>query len=250
MQDALFEAEEKLQQVQKDFERMKDEFQDFIYVVSHDLRGPLRHASGFGEMLLDMNESVLDEKSKKFLNIIIDSAEGGKRSIDSLQKYSRLIFNVQAPEDNINPNGILDDIAASMNPLVPENFQATIQYQDLPLIRGDAAQLTQLFECLVQNALRYHVGDKPIVISVDCEDQKKAWHFSISDNGIGVPNGQLDYVFGVFKRAVKDADYPGEGMGLAMAKKIVERHRGEVWFTPEVAEGAKINFTIAKGLQD
>jgi len=124
MQDALFEAEEKLQQVQKDFERMKDEFQDFIYVVSHDLRGPLRHASGFGEMLLDMNESVLDEKSKKFLNIIIDSAEGGKRSIDSLQKYSRLIFNVQAPEDNINPNGILDDIAASMN--MPRSERATI----------------------------------------------------------------------------------------------------------------------------
>ena len=139
----------------------------------------------------------------------------------------------------------MDDVEQALSDLINQK-EASVQYSELPSIKGDKAQITQLFECLLHNALLYQIDGEPANISVECQDTTKAWHFSIADNGIGLSNTQLEFVFGLFKRAVKDTEYPGEGMGLAIAKKIVERHNGRIWFTPDVSKGTVANFTISK----
>jgi light-regulated signal transduction histidine kinase (bacteriophytochrome) len=243
--DTHFDVEAKLKQTRKELQEVQDEFQNLIYIIAHDLRGPLRHASGFGEMLLSINKDVLNDKSKKFLKIIVDSAEAGKRSLDSLQNYSRIIFRDLIIEEGIDPNTIVEDVNKTLAEVITDK-KAEIQCSNFPLIKGDRAQLTQLFECLLRNALLYHIQGAPVTILVKCQAEKDAWHFSITDNGIGLSNAHLEFVFGVFKRAVKDTDYPGEGMGLTIAKKIVEQHDGRIWFSPDLSKGAEINFTISR----
>lgn len=238
-------VENELERTQAKLNQLRDEFQEFVYTVSHDMSGPLRHASGFAEMVLENNDKILDEKYKKFLNQIIKSSEDGKKSLDLLREYSRLNVREKTVEDDISLTDVLENIEIRLKALLEESG-ATLKYDMLPSVTGDRALLTQLFENLITNSILYQDGDSKPLIQIVSNTHSDAWSFSIADNGIGIPDNRLEFVFKVFKRAVKPAEYSGDGMGLTMAKKIVEKHNGKIWFEPALPEGSKINFTISK----
>lgn len=243
--DDIIAIKNELERTQQKLDQLKDGFQEFVYTVSHDLSGPLRHASGFAEIVLEDNDSVLDEKSKRFLRQIIKSSEDGKKALDLLREYSRLNVHEYTSEDDVNLTDVLVNIEISLKAQIEESG-ATLKYSMLPSVTGDRALLTQLFENLIRNSILYQDRDSAPLIQIESSTHSDAWHFSIRDNGIGIPDNRQDFVFKVFKRAVNSSDYLGDGMGLTLSKNIVEKHSGKIWFEPGLSKGSKVNFTLSK----
>lgn len=243
--DSTVSVKKELERTQQRFDQLKGDFEEFVYTVSHDLSAPLRHASGFAEMVLTNNDDILDEKSKRFLSQIIKSSEDGKKSLDLLREYSRLNVQEKTVEHDISLMDVLGNIEISLKALIEESG-AELQYDMLPSVTGDRALLTQLFENLISNSILYQDGDSKPLIQIVSNTHPDGWSFSIADNGMGIPDNRLEFVFKVLKRAVNSSDYFGDGMGLTMSKKIVEKHKGKIWFEPALPKGSKVNFTISK----
>jgi light-regulated signal transduction histidine kinase (bacteriophytochrome) len=236
---------EELTLAHKRLSTLEEEFQDFAYIVSHDLSGPLRHAIGFSEMLLANNEDILDEKSIRHLNHIRKSALQGRHVLELLRDYSRLNTRPFYLKEDIALKAVVESVKAGLAQRIKATG-ATIHASSLPKISGDIEKIEAVFYALLKNAVSYHHAEREPEILIDSRDEKSHWHFRVSDNGMGIPERQQSSVLRVLRRAVDALDYPGEGMGLAYAKKIVEKHQGELWIGNSSDEGTVIEFTLSK----
>ena len=226
----------------EDLHRSNEDLQQFAYVASHDLQEPLRMVTGFMQLLEKHLEGRLDAKAADFMGYAVDGAKRMQALIDDLLAYSR----VQTKGSRlraVDSGAALDQVLADLAPRI-EAAGAQVTRGALPVVRADATQLGQLFRNFLSNALKFH-GDRPPRIHVDARpDGDAAWAFSVRDNGIGIDPKYHERIFLIFQRLHTLAEYPGTGIGLALCKKIVERHGGRIWLESQPDQGTTFYFTL------
>lgn len=239
--------EKTTESLEKELAELKQEFEDFAYIVSHDLSGPLRHASGFAEMVLSNKESRLDDKSKRHLSYIIESAERGRQALELLRDYSRLNTRDYPLLDAVDLNDIIQDVLDANQEKI-EISKAVITLSNFPKIKCTPDLMQQAFTSLLDNALVYHLEHEAPIIHIGFKESASHFIFTIKDIGIGIAENRKDDIFKIFKRAVGESDYPGDGMGLTLAKKIAQKHGGDITVQTKEGEGSIFSFSISKHL--
>ena len=240
-------AEEKLQAFAAELERSNRELEQFAYVASHDLQEPLRMVTSYMQLLSKRYQGKLDQDADEFIAFAVDGASRMQGLIQDLLAYSR----VGTRGKELTPtdcNSVLRQTLVNLQAAIAEH-RASVTNDDLPTMMVDETQLAQLFQNLIGNAIKFHGAESPRVhVSArkTCEvsETSQVWEFSVRDNGIGMDMQFAERIFGIFQRLHTRAEYPGTGIGLAICKKIVERHGGRIWVESEVGKGATFYFTI------
>jgi PAS domain S-box-containing protein len=225
-------------------ERLRRSNQDllqFAYVISHDLQEPMRNVASFSRLLTGRYRGTLDARGEEFLEHILASAERMRQMIDDLLVYSRVAHDVSAALEAVEMEDVLAEALANLERGIAEN-QAVVTHDPLPPVRGDFGRLTQLLQNLIGNAIKYRSAAPPR-IHVSAARQDALWLFSIADNGVGIEPRYADQIFGVFRR-LHGREFPGTGIGLAIARQIVERHGGRIWVESDGATGSSFRFTL------
>jgi len=219
-------AEEKLTIYMERLERSNRDLQDFAYVASHDLQEPLRKIQAFGDRLYSGYKDALDEAGRDFLHRMQNAAERMQNLIQSLLGYSR-ITTMAEPLTKIELNGLVREVLADLDERI-DQAGAKVEIEDLPVLEADPHQLRQLFQNLVCNALKFNESENPIVRIYADQAVDGHCRICVEDNGIGFDEKYLDRIFSPFQRLHGRSAYEGTGMGLAICRKIVERHRGSI----------------------
>jgi len=237
-------AKEKLREKSEELARSNSELEQFAYVASHDLQEPLRMVSSYVQLLEQRYKDKLDSDADEFITYAVDGASRMHRMINGLLEYSRLNTRGKAfrPTDS---RAVLDHALANLGAVIEESG-VVVTSNSLPTVMADDVQLTQLFQNLISNAIKFH-GEAPPRIDVSAEKKSKKWVFSFRDNGIGIQSEYAERIFQMFQRLHSRQDYPGTGIGLAICKKIVERHGGRIWVESQPGKGSTFCFTIPTG---
>ncbi|KAM3094904.1 ATP-binding protein [Phormidesmis sp. 146-12] len=223
--------------------RSNAELERFAYVASHDLQEPLRMVTSYLQLLEQLYADKLDAEANEFIHFAVDGATRMRSLIQDLLSYSRVNTREQVFE-SVDCSVLLGRAIANLQMAIEESG-ATITGEPLPEIKGDASQLTQLFQNLVSNAIKFRDRTRPLEIQIHATRQEREWVFEVRDNGIGIESQYRDRIFLLFQRLHHRADYPGTGIGLAVCKKIVERHGGRLWVESQPGQGSSFYFTIA-----
>lgn len=218
------------------------ELERFAYVASHDLQEPLRMVSSFLQLLEKKLEGQLDDTTKKYIFFAVDGAERMKKLIQDLLQYSRVGSNKETV-GNVDCNEVME-VITRMYSLAIEESKAVLTVHPLPVIKGEKSLIQQLFLNLVGNALKY--ADKQPIIEIGYEENDREWQFFVKDNGIGIDSKFFQKIFVIFQRLHNKTEYSGTGIGLAICKKIVDRHGGKIWVESEPKNGSTFFFTIPK----
>lgn len=239
-------AEEHLAQQTAELSRSNSELEQFAYVASHDLQEPLRMVSSYCGLLSRRYQGKLDKDADDFIHFAVDGATRMKDLIDSLLLYSR-VGRRGKPFVPINSTDNVQAALANLAMAV-EEAGAEVTFGRLPVVYADSVQLTQVFQNLIGNALKFRGADRPRVhVSAQCESvghDPSQWVFSVQDNGLGFEQEFSERVFVIFQRLHTREQYPGNGMGLAITKKIVERHGGRIWVKSAPGAGTTFYFTL------
>lgn len=227
-----------------ELEAMNKELESFSYSVSHDLRAPLRHLTGFAGLLTEKLSENLDEEGKRYLQVISDSATKMNRLIEDILLFSRM------------GRAEMRKISIDMNALVKEALQELeidvrgrdIRWDigELPRVEGDPIMLRLVMINLIANALKFTRTKKQAIIGINAATQKKEFVFSVKDNGVGFDMKYNNKLFSIFQRLHREEDFEGTGIGLAHVKRLVHRHGGRVWAEGKVNEGATFSFSLQK----
>ncbi|NTU41600.1 MAG: PAS domain-containing protein [Nitrospirales bacterium] len=234
-------AEKNLRKTLDDLETSNKELQQFAYVASHDLQEPLRMISSYTQLLEKRYKDKLDADGLEFISYAVDGAVRMQRLINDLLDYSRVGTREQ-PFEIVYTELILTQVLQNLSMVIEENNVA-ITHENLPSVMGDLFQLRQLFQNLITNAIKFK-AEEPPQIHISAVKREKDWLFSFRDNGIGIDPRYRERIFLIFQRLHTREVYPGTGIGLAICKKIVERHGGSIWVESEPGKGATFHFTI------
>ena len=224
----------------KELERSNDELKQFAYVASHDLQEPLRTVGSFVQLLARRYRGKLDQDADDFIGFTVDGVTRMRGLINDLLRYSR-VGTSTGPFEEVQSREALDRAMANLQAALDES-EAEVHCGDLPPVRADRGQLVQLFQNMLGNALKFRGEQRPR-IDVTATRTDGRWQFSVSDNGIGIKPQFKETIFLIFKRLHTRDEYPGSGIGLALCKKIVDRHDGEIWIEPQ-DEGTTFCFTL------
>lgn len=236
----LYEKEILLSQL----ESKNEDLEQFAYVASHDLQEPLRMVSSFMGQLEKKYSDQLDDKAHEYINFATDGAKRMSLIIKDLLEYSRA-GRIGGKKVMVPLRSMLDDYHLLRKGLV-EDKKAVISAGDLPIVRTYLTPLHQVFNNLLDNALKYSKADQHAEVKVDCRDTGSFWEVSINDNGIGIEKGNIQKIFTIFHRGSPITETKGTGLGLAIVKKIIERMGGEIWVESIPAVGSTFYFTIPK----
>ena len=240
---AMREAFQELEHKTRELTRSNEELQQFAYVASHDLQEPLRMISSYTQLLERRYGERLDGDARDFMAYIVDGAARMKQLIEDLLAYSRV--GTRGKElQTVDSGASLSRAIANLRGAI-ESAGATVTHDRMPEVLADGAQLSQVFQNLIGNAIKFR-GEEPSRIHVGAETRDTVWVFTVKDNGIGLDTQYADRIFMMFQRLHNKAEYPGTGIGLAIVKKIVERHGGRIWVESEPGKGATFGFTIAR----
>ncbi len=221
--------------------RSNTELEQFAYVASHDLQAPLGTIAGYAQLLERRCHNQLDAQGNKFIGNIVNSCVRMQALIDDLLEYSR-VGRSQKPFDLIDCNQVFEDACANLQLAIRKN-QASVTRGDLPLVIGDSFQLLQLFQNLIDNAIKYRSSLAPVVV-FGASRQGDNWVFSVQDNGIGIPEQYHPRIFQIFQRLHTQKEYSGTGIGLAICQRIVDRHGGRLWVESELDRGSTFYFSV------
>ncbi len=241
------ERTKELQLSNTELERSNADLQQFAYVASHDLQEPLRNVASSLQMLEKKYRGKLDAEADQYIHYAVEGAVRMKALVLDLLAYSRVATRRKPPE-RTDCVQVLDLTSKNLRLTIAETG-AVITHDPLPTIYADDTQLLQVFQNLIQNAIKFR-KDEPPRVHVSAVKNKNEWIFSVNDNGIGIEPRHLDRIFVIFQRLHKRSQYEGTGMGLAIVKKVVERHGGRIWVESEPGVGTTFYFTIPeKGIQ-
>ncbi len=239
----LLHAEERAELTGR-LERINSELAAFSYSVSHDLRAPFRHIVGYAELLMQREGERLDDKSRRFVATIIESAETAGLLVDALLNFSRM-GRISLTPIEIEVGALVREVVQS---LAPDLAGRHIDWRigPLPLVLADPILLRQVFLNLASNAVKYTRHRPDAEITLDCETRDGEFVFRVQDNGVGFDMAYAHKLFGVFQRLHRVEDYEGVGVGLANVRRIVERHGGRTWAKGELEQGATFYFTLPR----
>ena len=221
------------------------ELKQFAYVAAHDLKEPLRTISNYLSLLGERLEGKLDDKGERFWKTVVDSAGRMDALISGLLTYAKLGSKALAPEQ-IDMNEVVSKVLGDLKVVVNES-RATVEPHNLPLVFADSTQMSQLIQNLVANGIKFH-DEKPPKIDIGANRVSNGWMFYVRDNGIGFDMQFQDRIFLIFQRLHGRDDYAGTGLGLAVCKRIVERHGGKIWAESKEGEGSTFYFTLPDDL--
>jgi len=245
------EREVLLQDITKSNQKLEGanrELQDFVYVASHDLREPLRKISSFGTLLQDSLKGKLDEDQQENFEFMIDGAQRMQDMIDDLLTYSRLTTKAKPPQQ-VFLNEVIENLKKLELATLLEETRGTIHIPEpLPPVQADPIQMNQLFQNLIGNGLKFHKEGIPPEITIRAHGvENKMIRIEVGDNGIGIDEEYHEQLFVMFKRLHSRAEYEGTGIGLAVCKKIVERHGGNIGVKSTPGKGSTFWFTLPRG---
>ncbi|MBU0996400.1 MAG: HAMP domain-containing protein [Proteobacteria bacterium] len=233
-----------LQEALRELGQSNKSLEQFAYVASHDLQEPLRMVSSYTQLLQERYDSLLDEKGKKYIYYAVDGAARMQKLINDLLDFSRVTTRGQ-PFNITSSQEALDMALLNLSSAIIESG-ATVANDPLPQVKADKTQMALLFQNLISNAIKFRGQDSPR-IEVSAEEDGHFWRFTVKDNGIGIDSTYKDKIFIIFQRLHTRQEYPGTGIGLAICKRIVERHGGNIWFESAIGKGTVFYFTIEKG---
>jgi len=225
----------------EELRQSNQELEQFAYVASHDLQEPLRMITGFTQLLAKQYGDRLDQKAKEYIGFAVDGAKRMQGLIEDLLTYSRVGSKGKAFVST-DCEAVLAKTLAGLHVGIQE-CDATVTHDPLPTVMGDELQLGQLFQNLLGNAIKYRNSEAPHV-HVSCKQETEQWTFAVQDNGIGIEPQYRERIFQIFQRLHTREEYEGLGIGMAICKKIVERHGGQIWVESELGKGATFYFTM------
>jgi signal transduction histidine kinase len=237
----------KLEMQAADLKKSNEELENFASVASHDLKEPLRMIRSFMELLEKKYGDQLDETANKYIRFAVDGSQRMTTLINDLLEFSR-VGRVYNEFELVDLNQLLEEIIQFYEPQIEKN-DAKVRFGAMPKVKGVEVSLKMVFQNLISNALKYQEKGSIPEIDIGVKDLYTHWQFSVKDNGIGIEEEYRDQVFLLFKRLHGSDDYPGTGMGLAVSKKIVEQHNGNIWVESEKGEGSTFYFTIPRNLK-
>ncbi len=233
-----------------ELDRSNKELEQFAYVTSHDLREPLRMMTSFSQSLEKRYKDKLDSTANEYIHFIVDGAARMQKLIDDILLYSRVTTRA-LPFESVDMDGIVQDALVNLRASIEET-KATITHDKLPIIQADPSQMVQVMQNLIGNAIKFHREEVPPIVHISAMQEGNEWIFSVNDNGIGMDPELFGRLFNLFQRLHPPDKYPGTGVGLAVTKKIVQRHGGRIWVESEPDKGSTFYFSIpdVNGAQD
>jgi PAS domain S-box-containing protein len=235
------EIKKKLKRTVAELKRSNTDLQQFAYVASHDLQEPLRMVASYTQLLEKRYKDKLDTDAKEFIHFAVDGALRMQKLINDLLSYS-LVSTRQKPVKPTDCNSVLGQVIANLSVTIEQNNDI-ITNDDLPTVMADESQMQELFKNLVGNAIKFRSEHAPRV-HVSAKQDRNKWIFSVQDNGLGIDLQYKDKIFLIFQRLHSKEEYPGTGIGLAICKRIVERHGGKIWVDSDVGKGSTFYFTL------
>lgn len=223
-----------------------EKFRDFVYLVSHDLRAPLRAAGSLSQIVLENYGDKLDATGNEYIGIIAAEAKRAQEMLQGLLEYSRLDTMAKSITTRIEASRVFEHCKVILTGEI-KHAGAVITSGELPVIQADAEQFMQLLLYLFENAIKFRMKDVAPAIHLSSSEDATHWHFTVSDNGIGIDMLYREKAFIIFRQLNPQGVYPGIGVGLTLARKIVARHGGVIWIEagPQDA-GITVHFTLAK----
>ena len=241
------QAEAALSEAHEELKRSNSELEQFAYVASHDLQEPLRMVSSYTQLLERRYQEKLDADAREFMGFVVDGATRMKQLIEDLLAYSR-VGTKGRDFKSVELEKPLSRALANLKAAIDESA-AAVSFDPLPALPADEAQLAQVFQNLIGNALKFRSGAAPR-IHVSALEKDREWEFAVRDNGIGIEPQYFERIFMMFQRLHSKGEYPGTGIGLAIVKKIVERHGGRVRVESTPGEGSAFIFTLPKNQKE
>jgi two-component system, sensor histidine kinase and response regulator len=238
---ALADANAQLTALNADLRRSNEDLQQFAFVASHDLQEPLRNVISFSTLLDRSMRGRLNDNEQQYLEIILQGAHRMRALIDDLLQYSQ-IRQQPAGAGSVDLNQVLKWAIENLQQPMTES-SARVDSETLPTVCGDQAQLGHLFQNLVGNAVKYRRPEAPPHIRISAEKQNRHWVVRVQDNGMGVPKEHCETIFAPFKR-LHGREIPGTGIGLALCRRVVEAHEGQIWIDSTPGEGSTFSFTL------
>jgi PAS domain S-box-containing protein len=244
-EEAIRQKTREIENHAAELQRSNAELEQFAYVASHDLQEPLRMVASYCQMLQRRYKDKLDADANDFIGFAVEGANRMQRLINDLLSYSRTgrAGGSAGNPENFRAVDALKAALANLQGAISESG-AKIEFGDLPMIRADRAQIARLFQNLLGNAIKFRRDGVSPLIRIDASAEGSFWRFTVEDNGIGIEKDYLDRVFLIFQRLHERHKYPGTGIGLAIAKKVIEHHGGRIWIESTPGQGSKFNFTL------
>lgn len=242
------DLEERVAERTEQLARSNESLRQFANIASHDLQEPLRMVQGYSQLLLRRYKDKLDADAIEFITFINNGVERMQTLIQDVLNHS-YVSNCNTYFSRVDINELVQTVLSDLESTIKESY-AKITQDELPVISADGPQLKQLFQNLISNAIKFRSKTAP-QIHISAKLDGESWVFSVKDNGIGLESEYREQIFEMFKRLHSRATYPGNGMGLAICKQIVEAHHGQIWVESEPSEGSVFYFTIkADVIQD
>ena len=234
-------AQEDLAHKVEELARSNRDLEQFAYVASHDLQEPLRMIATYTQLLSEKYRGRLDDNADKYIGYAVEGAVRMQALIEDVLAFSRVGRNGRehAPIDS----SAAVDQALKILAMATRESAISVDKGPLPQVFGDQSQLVQLFQNLLGNALKFH-GANPLQVQISAVREGEEWIFSVADNGIGIAPDHCEFIFNIFQRLHTREEYPGNGVGLAICKKIVEQHGGRIWVESSPGKGATFKFTL------
>ncbi len=241
------QAEEDLAKKVDELARSNADLEQFAYVASHDLQEPLRMVAAYTQLLAERYRGKLDENADKFIGYASEGALRMQVLIQDLLAFSR-VGRANATCSTVDCNVVMEEVRKSLASAIQES-KAAINFASLPTVWADRTQMAQVFQNLIGNAIKFRGKGSPEIF-MHAEKADPNWLFSVRDNGIGIAPEFAENIFVVFQRLHARTEYPGNGIGLAICKKIIERGGGKIWVEPQAGSGSTFKFTIPLGIPD
>jgi PAS domain S-box-containing protein len=236
-------AERQLEERAAQLSRSNAELQQFSYVISHDLQEPLQLLTRYAQLLGERYSGRLEAEAHRWLAHVLTSAARMQAMINDVLEYARVETRGE-PFTLVDLDAVVAEAVGNLKVSIDESG-AVVSVGELPRIPADGRQMAQVLQNLIGNAVKFR-GPRPPRVQVSAVEAEDAWVVAVMDNGIGIQSEHLDRIFGMFQRLHSPADYPGTGIGLAICKRIVERHGGQIWATSQPGEGSTFYFSIPK----
>jgi signal transduction histidine kinase len=240
-------AQEQLATKVEELARSNCDLEQFAYVASHDLQEPLRMVAAYTQLLSERYQGKLDSAADRYISYAVEGATRMQALLEDLLAFSRVGRNgaMPAPTD---VNSAINEVLKNLD-LALKEHGVTVTCHPLPTVMADRFQVVQLFQNLLGNAIKFRAKRNPC-ITISAEPKGREWLFSVFDNGIGIAEEHKDLVFKIFQRLHTRTEYPGNGVGLAICKKIVEHNGGRIWVESELGRGSNFRFTFPAAVAD